>query len=216
MIRKIVNNLLGGDDSAQERGAGGFFRDLPVLETDRLVLRALRMDDAEDIFEYSQDPEVARHVLWNAQTHIHESRDYIRYAIRQYRMDEPASWAIVHKADDRVIGTIGFMWVNYDHHSAEVGYSMSRDYWNQGLMTEALGAVLRAGFTKLNLHRIEAQHEVDNPASGRVMEKCGMKYEGCVRGRLFNKGKYVDVALYAVLREDYFGTSRRGSGAGAR
>ena len=204
MIKRIVNNLFGSEADESGRIDAGFFRNLPVLETDRLLLRALGFDDVEDLFVYSKDPEVACHVLWNAQTDIRESRDYVRYALRQYRMNEPASWAIEYKPLGKVIGTIGFMWVNYDHHSAEVGYSLSREYWNQGLMTEALNAVLRAGFTQLGLHRIEAQHEVDNPASGRVMQKCGMRYEGCVRGRLYNKGRYVDVALYAILREDYF------------
>ena len=95
------------------------------------------------------------------------------------------------------------MWINRDHNSAEVGYSLARAQWNKGLMSEALEAVLEEGFMDLGLHRIEAQHEVDNPASGRVMVKCGMLYEGCVRGRLYNKGRYVDVSLYAILRDDY-------------
>ena len=69
-------------------------------------------------------------------------------------------------------------------------------------MSEALSAVLNEGFMDLNLHRIEAQHEVDNPASGRVMEKCGMRKEGVLRQRLYNKGKFVDVALYAILKDD--------------
>ena len=155
------------------------------------------------MYEYSRDPEVARHVLWDAHTSIGESRGYLRYAVRQYRQDMPASWGIEFKENHRLIGTIGFMWINRDHHSAEVGYSLARDYWNRGIMSEALEAVLDEGFLNLGLHRIEAQHEVDNPASGRVMAKCGMLYEGCVRGRLYNKGRYVDVALYAILREDY-------------
>lgn len=69
-------------------------------------------------------------------------------------------------------------------------------------MTEALREVIRFGFDRMLLHRIEAQHEVENPASGRVMEKAGMRREGVLRGRLYNKGKYVDVVLYAILRED--------------
>ena len=67
-------------------------------------------------------------------------------------------------------------------------------------MTEALRAVIKFGFEEMNLNRIEAQHETTNPASGRVMEKVGMKKEGVLRQRLLNKGKFVDVALYSVLR----------------
>lgn len=184
------------------------FSNLPTLRTERLTLRPARMSDAADLYEYSKDPEVARHVLWDAHQSVGDSRGYLRYAVRQYRQDLPASWGIELKENHKLIGTIGFMWINRDHNSAEVGYSLAREYWNRGIMSEALSAVLNEGFMDLNLHRIEAQHEVDNPASGRVMVKCGMMYEGCVRGRLYNKGRYVDVALYAILRDDYL--RRRG------
>ena len=184
------------------------FSNLPTLRTKRLTLRPARMSDAADLYEYSKDPEVARHVLWDAHQSVGDSRGYLRYAVRQYRQDLPASWGIELKENHKLIGTIGFMWINRDHNSAEVGYSLAREYWNRGIMSEALSAVLNEGFMDLNLHRIEAQHEVDNPASGRVMVKCGMMYEGCVRGRLYNKGRYVDVALYAILRDDYL--RRRG------
>lgn len=144
----------------------GFFHDLPELETGRLLLRKLRMTDAQDMYEYSRDPEVARHVLWDAHQSVGDSRGYLRYAVRQYRQDLPASWGIELKENHKLIGTIGFMWINRDHNSAEVGYSLAREYWNRGIMSEALSAVLNEGFMDLNLHRIEAQHEVDNPASG--------------------------------------------------
>ena len=70
-------------------------------------------------------------------------------------------------------------------------------------MTEALKAVIGHGFMGMNLNRIEAQHETTNPASGAVMRKCGMRHEGTLRQRLYNKGRYVDVELYAILRSEY-------------
>ncbi len=179
------------------------FTRLPELTTPRLTLRSMRMGDARDIFEYSCDPQVARHVLWDAHQNIHQTRAYIRYVLRQYRAGMPSSFCIQLKGTGKVIGTIGFMWVSGENRSAEVGYSLSRTYWNQGYMTEALAAILRFGFETLNLNRIEAQHESDNPASGRVMVKVGMQREGTLRSRLFNKTKYVDVELYAILREDW-------------
>ena len=96
------------------------------------------MRDAPDIYDYSRDPEVARHVLWTAHTSPSESRSYIRYMLRRYRLGEPSSWGIVLKRENRVIGTIGFMWIQEENASAEVGYSLGRAYWNQGIMTEAL------------------------------------------------------------------------------
>lgn len=174
----------------------------PPLESERILLRRLNMRDATDIFEYSRDPEVARHVLWSAHTSPSESRSYIRYMLRRYRMGEPSSWGIVWKETGRVIGTIGFMWIQPENASAEVGYSLARAYWNRGVMTEALKLVLRFSFDRLRLNRVEAQHEVDNLASGAVMRKAGMRREGTLRQRLCNKGRFVDVDLYAIVRSD--------------
>ena len=181
----------------------GIFSHLPVLETDRLILRSMRMSDARDLYAYASDPQVSQTVLWDAHQSIFQSRRFLRAAIWQYRRGLPASFAITLRDSGRMIGTIGFMWVNTDHKSAEVGYSLSRAYWNQGYMTEALRAVIDYSFQTLGIHRIGAQHETDNEASGAVMRKCGMQKEGTLRGRLYNKGKYVDVNVYAILREDY-------------
>ena len=176
---------------------------MPELKTPRLLLRRLTMRDAGDIYRYSRDPEVARHVLWDAHRSIGDSRAYLRYMLHRYRAHEPASWGIEELSTGRIIGTIGFMWIQQDNAAAEVGYSLARDCWNRGFMTEALGAVIQYGFDFMNLNRIEAQHETTNPASGAVMRKCHMCKEGTLRSRLFNKGKYVDVDLYAILRRDF-------------
>ena len=176
---------------------------MPELETGRLILRKLTMHDAEDVYAYSRDPEVARHVLWDAHRSIGESRAYLRYMLRKYRMNEAASWGIELKETGRVIGTVGFMWVQDDNRAAEVGYSLARAQWDKGIMTEALAAVIEYSFLTLRLNRIEAIHELSNPASGAVMRKCGMIREGTMREKLFNKGKYVDVDLYAILRKDF-------------
>lgn len=179
------------------------FDDMPRLETPRLILRRLEMRDAPDLFDYSRDPQVAKHVLWDAQTSVSEARAYVRYMLRRYRAGEPASWGIEEKETGRVVGTIGYMWYQRDNNACEVGYSLARRRWNRGYMTEALAEVLRFSFEELGVHRVEAQHEVENAASGAVMRKCGMQKEGTLRGRLYNKGRYVDVDLYAMLREDY-------------
>ncbi len=182
---------------------------MPDLRTPRLRLRKLTMRDAPDIYRYSRDPEVARHVLWDAHRSIGDSRAYLRYMLRKYRTHECASWGIELLETGHIIGTIGFMWVQEDNAAAEVGYSLAREYWGRGLMTEALRAVLQYGFDHMQLNRIEAQHETTNPASGAVMRKCHMQHEGTLRSRLFNKGRYVDVELYAILRKDYNRTGMR-------
>ncbi len=180
-----------------------YFSRLPVIETPRLTLRRLTLHDAADVYAYARDPEVARHVLWDAHRSVSESRMFLRYMLRQYRMGEPSSWGIVLRQTGRVIGTIGFMSWNPDNSTVELGYSLAREHWGQGLMPEALQAVLQETFVSLKMHRAEAQHFTGNPSSGRVMEKCGMRHEGHMRQRIYNKGDFRDVELWAMLRKDW-------------
>ena len=179
------------------------FSRMPRLETPRLLLRPMTMHDAQDIYDYSRDPEVARYVLWSAHRSLSESRAYLRYIIRQYREGMPSSWGIVLKATGHLVGTIGYMAYSEENSTVEIGYSLARHLWNHGLMTEALYAVLAFSFERMQIHRVEAQHDAANPASGQVMRKCGMQHEGRLRGRVYNKGRFVDVELYAMVREDW-------------
>ncbi len=178
------------------------FRHLPVLSTERLILRPVRYSDAASMFEYSQDEEVSRYVLWDPHRSVLDSYESIRDLRRQYRHGWPSSYAIALKDSDKLIGTIGFMWLNTENKSAEIGYSLSKAYWNQGFMTEALKTMIRFAFEKLHLHRIEAQHDLRNPASGKVMAKAGMTKEGVLRDRIFNKGRYCSVAVYAIINPE--------------
>lgn len=189
--------------AAQPSTPQEYFSRLPVIDTPRLTLRRMSLRDAHDLFDYSQDPEVARHVLWSAHRSVWETKAYIRYILQQYRLGEPSSWCIVERETRRVIGTIGFMSYSADNATVEVGYSLARSHWNRGLMTEALTAVLRECFETLKLHRVEAQHFSLNPSSGRVMEKCGMTHEGTLRRRICNKGEFQDVEMWAILRSDW-------------
>ena len=179
-----------------------FFSCLPSLETRDLVLRRPRMKDAADIYAYASDDEVARYVLWEPHHSLAETRSCLRGLIRCARAGYPSSWVIVLRETGRVIGTIGFVWYSAENCSAEVGYSLSRDYGNRGYATQALQAVSSEAFHSLPLNRLEAQHDLRNPASGRVMEKSGFRREGILRSRVFNKGEYIDVALWSLLRSD--------------
>ena len=199
MNRSIFPGLIS--DSAASR----YFRHPPTLETPRLVIRPLCLRDAPSLFSWSSDPQVARYVLWSAHASVRETREYIRYVRSLYRQSLPSSWGILLRNTDQVIGTIGLMAWSPENRMAEIGYSLSRSFWNQGIMTEAAARVIRSVFTDLDINRVEAQHDVRNPASGRVLEKCGMKKEGVLRARVFNKGEAVDVAMWAILKKDLKG-----------
>ena len=193
--------FLARDDDGRVPPAA-YFASLPVLETDRLILRPLRRQDAKDIFSYASDPDVARFVLWDPHKTLSETKAYLRYMRSLSRRGLPSSWAVTLRDSGKVIGTMGFMWFSEANSAAEVGYSLSKAFWNQGYATEALRAVIRSVFASLSVNRLEAQHDLRNPASGRVMEKSGMKKEGILRQRIRNKGEFIDVFLYAVLRSD--------------
>ena len=180
-----------------------FFFRLPDLETEDLILRKPRIRDAKDIYSYASDPEVARYVLWEPHRSVSETASFIRDLRARIRAVCPSSWVVVLRGTGTVIGTVGFVWYSAENNAAELGYSFSREYWNHGYATQALRAVIDAVFSSLPLNRLEAQHDVRNPASGRVMQKCGLTQEGILRGRILNKGEYVDTALYSILRSDW-------------
>lgn len=203
MFAKLTR-LLAVDSVGPSLSERAWFCNPPRLETADLILRPVSRKDAADIYAYASDPEVARYVLWDPHTSLSDTRGYIRYLRRMYRQGLPSSWVMELKSAGKVVGSIGFVWYSPENRSAELGYSLARSCWNRGLATQALSAVSRAAFAALPLNRMEAQHDLRNPASGRVMEKCGFRREGILRSRIYNKGEFVDVALWSLLRSDLF------------
>ena len=184
-------------------------KDLPDLETDRLILRKMTPNDAEAVFAYASDPEVTRHVVWETHRTIEDSERFLRSVVERYEKGEAAEWGIVYKGDGRFIGGCGIVGWEPDHVRAEMGYVISREYWGRGLMPEAVRAMISFGFGRMGLNRIEARCIAQNTASARVMEKAGMSYEGTLRQRESIKGTYRDIKLYAILEGDLRGA--RGS-----
>lgn len=181
------------------------FSDLPMLETDRMLLRKMTLDDAADMYRYASDPEVARYTTWEPHRSIEDSRRFLQLVVDDYEHGDCGSWGVVLKADDRFIGTAGYLWWNRDMARAEIGYSMARDQWGRGLMTEAVSAIIQFGFERMGLNRIEARCDSLNVGSARVMEKCGMVHEGTLREYFKVDGDFRDLQLYAILRREWAG-----------
>ena len=177
--------------------------DLPIIETDRLLLRKITLDDAADIFEYASDPEVSTYMSWEPHQSIQETYDYLERVMQRYQEHNPGPWAIVHKRDAKMIGTCSYgSWAREDYR-AEVGYVLNRRYWGQGYMAEAVRAIVDFGFRKLGMNRIQARCDVPNIGSARVMEKVGMTFEGVLRQQLFEKGTFRDIKIYSILRSEW-------------
>lgn len=174
----------------------------PILETDRLFLRALRISDDREIFEYAKDPEISRYVTWEAHESIEDARAFINWNLERYNKGEIGEWAIELKETRRIIGSIGFVELDTVNFCGTVGYALSKEYWAKGIMTEAVKRVIRFALEEMGLNRVEAVHIPENEASGKVMQKAGMLYEGLLRQRMFAKGRFWDLKQYAVIKDD--------------
>ena len=175
----------------------------PRIETERLILRRMRVSDAADMYDYARREEVTRYLLWAPHDSLEYTQMYLKQVEKGYKLGNFHDFGVIYKENNRLIGTCGFARIDPANSTAEAGYVLNPDYWGRGIAAEALSALIRMGFEKQELNRIEARYMVDNLPSRRVMEKCGMSYEGTLRQAVFAKDSYEDVGVCAVLRRDY-------------
>ena len=184
-----------------------------AIETHRLILRPFRIEDAGDMFDnWASDPEVTRFLTWPPHASMDITRKVLQDWISRYGNGSYFNWAVVWKESGRAIGSIAVVKLEEAIEAAEIGYCLSRAFWGHGIMPEALRAVIGYLFETAGLNRITAGHDVNNPNSGRVMEKAGMKREGILRGSGRNNQGICDVALYAMMRSDRMPKSPRNHG----
>lgn len=170
----------------------------PILRSKRLILRPFNGKDAEDVFEFASNAEVTKYLTWYPHTQLSQSEQVIQ---ELYMMHE-GTFAIELVSENKCIGCIDLR-VDQDHEKASFGYVLNQQYWNKGYMSEALMLILEFAFEKLHLNRVEATHYRNNEASGQVMKKCGMSYEGTGIEEQKIKGVYVDVLHYAIVKKDW-------------
>ncbi len=180
-----------------------YFRRIPTLNTSRLTLRRMKISDAEDMYEYSRLPEVTRYLTWSEHPDVIYTRRYLEYIQDQYSSGDFYDWALVLNDSGKMIGTCGFTSFDIQNNSGEIGYVINPEYRGNGYAPEAVGAIMRFGFIDLNLHRITARYMDGNNASRSVMEKCGMRYEGCAKNSMYIKNIYRSVHTCAILSDEY-------------
>lgn len=175
----------------------------PTLETNRLLLRPFNPDDADRINELVGDKAVAKPTL--AIPHPYSLEDALEWLDTHkpdYESGENIVFAITLKHNHELIGAINIR-IREANEMAEIGYWIGKPYWNNGYGTEALGAILKFGFEVLELNRIYASHIEKNLASGKVMAKNGMKYEGCLRCQIKKDGHFENLIMYGLLRDEF-------------
>lgn len=180
------------------------FSTFPRLYTDRLVLREIVMDDALAVFRIRGDFQVTRYNTGPAYATIDQARKLITGMQKSYNDHDELRWGVTRKGgDNQVIGMVGFNYWHRKDRRGSVGYDLARAYWHQGIMSEALRAVVAFGFERMNLNRIEADCTVENTASERLLLKLGFQPEGLQREQYFEEDRFWDVRLFALLRRDY-------------
>jgi len=179
------------------------FKDLPTLQTERLTLRKLQPDDLKSLFEYGSHPEVTRFTTWDSYESISSAKEFLGNVIARYESRREAPWGISLQTNDKLIGTCGFDDWSIRHSRSEISYALGQPYWGNGYMTEALKRILSFGYDVMRLNRIDARCVLENVRSENVMKKLGMVHEGTLRQHMFMKGKYFDVRVYAMLRQDW-------------
>ena len=180
------------------------FRHFPTLDTPNLHLRALTLDDADDLFHILGDPQVTRHYELETVADVDEAAELIDFFAESFEVERMIRWGIVPKVGEdagRVIGTCGYVWLR--EHRAETGYDLARSHWRRGIMTEALGAVLDFGFGVLALNRIEALVMRDNAASAGLLHALGFTEEGLLREHDFFKEAFHDMRCFGLLRREW-------------
>lgn len=175
-----------------------------TLETKRLILRKFTKDDIIPSYKnWTSDERVCKYVTWPKHEDVEVTENILSEWIDGYKNDNFYQWAICLK-DGEVIGTISVDKIDEDIESIEIGYVIGYNYWGNGYVHEAFEEVIKFLFEEVEVNRIQARHDVDNPNSGKVMLKSGLTYEGCLRQTVKNhSGSLVDIKLYSILREEY-------------
>ena len=167
------------------------------LKTPRLTLRRFTVEDAEAMYNnWASDPEVTRYVTWSPHESAEATRQLLTVWTEAYENDDRYHWVITK--DGEPIGDVCLAKISESNYSAELGYCLSRRFWGQGIMTEAVARVVKE-LRDIGFHRLEIRNLTVNPASGRVAEKNGFSFEGVSREALCKDGRFYDIAHWGLL-----------------
>lgn len=171
------------------------------IETPRLILRPFVLEDAPAMYRnWANDPEVTRFLTWSPHQSPEISAMVVESWVNAYPQKDFYQWAIVPKAFGEPVGSISV--VRQEGDTFEIGYCIGKKWWRKGLTSESLAAVMEFLFDRVGVRRIEAKHDVNNPGSGAVMKKCGLRYEGTTLQSDRNNQGICDSCHYALTVED--------------
>lgn len=153
------------------------FAEMRDIETERLILRKFKIDDAPEVYRnYASNDNVTRFLTWSTHTSVKNSYDYLNHVTEGYKTGRHYEWAIVLKKIGEVIGAISIVRIREKENDVEIGYCIGQTFWHQGITSEALTAVIEFIKSDMKPKRIFAKHDINNPHSGAVMRKCGLQF----------------------------------------
>lgn len=174
------------------------------IETERLILRKFEISDIKLAYKnWESDNKVTKYLRWKTHKDISESNDVIQSWIKNYSNPAFYQWAIVLKNLNEPVGSISVVNMNEKLDIVHIGYCIGSKWWNKGITSEAFSAIIPFLFEEVGVNRIESQHDPNNPHSGNVMKKCGLKYEGTLRKADFSNQGIVDACIYSLLKEEW-------------
>ena len=174
----------------------------PLLQTKRLTLRALELRDASDLQRLVNDPEIFANTLRIPHPYPDGlAEEWIGKNLKELGETDEIALAITIRDTGEFIGVIGIVPMPFD--VGEIGYWLGRPYWNRGYASEAAAEMVRYGFEERAFNRIQASVFAHNRASGRVLEKSGMKFEGVLRQSMRKVDRYLDVRMYSIVRSEF-------------
>ena len=181
-----------------------------VIETNRIMMRKFTLDDADAMYEnWASDPKVTKYLTWRAHANKKISQDVVETWCAHYK-ENTYHWAVVLKETNQPIGSIGIGRLYEEENRAEFGYTIGQKHWNKGLVTEAMTALLDYFFNEIGFERIDGLHDVQNPASGKVMKKLNMTYTDKICGEFKdNQGNPIDTYRYSIDKEHFNGLQIR-------
>ncbi len=179
------------------------FLPFPELQTDRLLLRRMLESDTQQVFELRSDPQIMRYIPRPLAQDPDEALGHIRMINEKIESGEGINWAITRKGDPTLLGIIGHYRIRPEHYRAEIGYMLHAAYQGQGIVSEAINAVVRYGFEQMKLHSIEAIIDPRNGASAAVLKKNGFVKEAHLRENEFYDGHFLDTVIYSLLARDF-------------
>lgn len=178
------------------------FKKNMLINTERLLLRPFVQSDAQDIYEIFSDKQVMKYYDLLPFESLERAKQQVEFFTQGFEQKTMLRWGIEYKDNSKLIGTCGFFAFNEDARKAELGYELNSIYQGRGLMSEALGAILRYIFEETDINRVEAYVEPDNISSQKLAEKLGFTKEGTLRQYERCRGEIIDICVYGCLRSD--------------